>query len=206
VTARRLRWPLALPTVPPTDAQRNPHFRQLWYAYLMERYEAVRGLCVTNPAYAALNNTFERALVTMHKMPKVWELYLNFLVEQRVITKVRRACDRALASLPVTQHERVWSVYLVRPRNLPEFASEIPVLPCPPKSPWNRITLIIFFGGGHWPHGRPPHPDPEVEARHQRTCPHALLTNVSRALAGFHPSAGHPGGYSAPRVPPVPQV
>jgi hypothetical protein len=76
----------------------------------------VRGLCVTNPAYAALNNTFERALVTMHKMPKIWELYLNFLVEQRVVTKVRRACDRALASLAVTQHERIWTIYLVRPR------------------------------------------------------------------------------------------
>ena len=86
---------------------------QLWYAYLKERYEAVRGLCVTNSAFDALNNTFERALVTMHKMPKIWELYLNFLIEQRVITKVRRACDRALASLPVTQHERVWTIYLV---------------------------------------------------------------------------------------------
>ena len=91
-----------------------PGSYKLWFSYLKERYEAVRGLCVTNPAYAALNNTFERALVTMHKMPKIWELYLNFLVEQRVITKVRRACDRALASLPVTQHERVWAIYLVR--------------------------------------------------------------------------------------------
>jgi hypothetical protein len=88
---------------------------QLWFAYLKERHEAVRGLCVTHPAYAALNNTFERALVTMHKMPKVWELYLHFLVEQRGITKVRRACDRSLASLPVTQHERIWTIYLVLP-------------------------------------------------------------------------------------------
>ena len=76
----------------------------------------MRGLSVLNPAFAALNNTFERALVTMHKMPKIWELYLAFLVEQKVITKVRRACDRALASLPVTQHERVWTIYLVRAR------------------------------------------------------------------------------------------
>ena len=91
--------------------------KQLWYAYLKERHEAVRGLSVLNPAFAALNNTFERALVTMHKMPKIWELYLSFLVEQKVITKVRRACDRALASLPVTQHERVWTIYLVRARH-----------------------------------------------------------------------------------------
>ena len=103
----------------------------------------MRGLCVTNPAYGALNNTFERALVTMHKMPKIWELYLNFLVEQRVITKVRRACDRALASLPVTQHERVWTIYLVRvnPHHPPPtrgFGLLLPSLPpCKNEKPKN---------------------------------------------------------------------
>jgi len=87
--------------------------RQLWYAYLRERHGAVRGLCVMDPAFVALNNTFERALVTMHKMPRLWELYLSFLVGQRFVTKVRRTCDRALASLPITQHERIWAIYLV---------------------------------------------------------------------------------------------
>ena len=89
---------------------------QLWYAYLKERHEAVRGLRITSPAHAALNNTFERALVTMHKMPKIWELYLGFLVEQKVLTRARRAFDRALSSLAVTQHERIWTIYLVRGR------------------------------------------------------------------------------------------
>ena len=87
--------------------------QQLWYAYLQERYEAVRDLRITEAAYPALNNTFERALVTMHKMPKIWELYLNFLVEQQDVTSVRQTCNRALASLPVTQHDRVWTIYLV---------------------------------------------------------------------------------------------
>jgi hypothetical protein len=63
----------------------------------------------------SLNNTFERALVTMHKMPRIWELYIRFLVDQRLLTRTRRACDRALAALPVTQHDRVWALYLVRP-------------------------------------------------------------------------------------------
>ena len=49
----------------------------------------------------------------MHKMPKIWELYLNFLVEQRDVTSVRQTSDRALASLPVTQHDRIWNIYLV---------------------------------------------------------------------------------------------
>ena len=87
--------------------------QQLWHAYLEERYEAARHLRITDAAYVALNNTFERALVTMHKMPKIWELYLNFLVEQRDVTSVRQTSDRALASLPVTQHDRIWNIYLV---------------------------------------------------------------------------------------------
>ena len=94
--------------------------QQLWHAYLQERYEAVRDLRITEAAYPALNNTFERALVTMHKMPKIWELYLNFLVEQQDVTAIRQTCNRALASLPVTQHDRIWTIYLVStPGDLP---------------------------------------------------------------------------------------
>ncbi|GMN49741.1 hypothetical protein TIFTF001_018900 [Ficus carica] len=59
------------------------------------------------------NNTFERALVTMHKMPRIWIMYLNTLTEQKLLTRTRRTFDRALRSLPVTQHDRVWKHYLV---------------------------------------------------------------------------------------------
>jgi pre-mRNA-splicing factor SYF1 len=93
-----------------------PGSYKLWHAYLSERLELARALPVGSPALEALNNTFERALVTMHKMPRIWELFLRTLLEQRLVTRTRRACDRALAALPVTQHERVWSTYLVRPR------------------------------------------------------------------------------------------
>jgi hypothetical protein len=43
---------------------------------LNERVEAVRGLRPDHPAYDALLNCFERSLVTMHKMPKVWEMLM----------------------------------------------------------------------------------------------------------------------------------
>lgn len=78
-----------------------------------------RGQPPRSPAFESLNNTFERALVTMHKMPRIWELYLRFLLEQRLVSRTRRACDRALAALPVTQHERIWTIYLVRPASAP---------------------------------------------------------------------------------------
>jgi hypothetical protein len=91
-----------------------PGSYKLWHAYLSERLEAARGSPPGSAAHEALSNTFERALVTMHKMPRIWELFLRALVDQRVVTRTRRACDRALAALPVTQHDRVWTVYLVR--------------------------------------------------------------------------------------------
>ena len=93
-----------------------PGSSKLWYAYLSERLEAARGLPPGSSAHEALNNTFERALVTMHKMPRIWELFLRALLNQRLVTRTRRACDRALAALPVTQHDRIWTVYLVRAR------------------------------------------------------------------------------------------
>ncbi|PPD82503.1 hypothetical protein GOBAR_DD20555 [Gossypium barbadense] len=90
-----------------------PGSYKLWHAYLRERLEIVRNLPVTHPQYETLNNTFERALVTMHKMPRIWIMYLSTLTEQKLITKTRRTFDRALCALPVTQHDRIWEPYLV---------------------------------------------------------------------------------------------
>ena len=60
----------------------------------------------------ALHNTFERALATMHKMPRIWLEYIDSLVNEGFVTRTRRTLDRALAALPVTQHDRLWQVYL----------------------------------------------------------------------------------------------
>lgn len=89
-----------------------PGSYKLWHAYLRERLELVRPLPVTHREYHNLNNTFERALVTMHKMPRVWTMYLQTLTDQKLLTRTRRAFDRALCSLPVTQHGRIWGPYL----------------------------------------------------------------------------------------------
>jgi pre-mRNA-splicing factor SYF1 len=74
---------------------------------------ATRSLCVDDPAFEEVNNLFERCLVHMHKMPLIWVTYLEFLIPQFKLTRVRRTFDRALAALPVTQHEKfIWSRYL----------------------------------------------------------------------------------------------
>ncbi|BBN08894.1 pre-mRNA-splicing factor SYF1 [Marchantia polymorpha subsp. ruderalis] len=89
-----------------------PGSYKLWHRYLREKMEGVRGLPLTHSWYENLNNTFERALVTMHKMPRIWILYLQLLMDQKFLTRTRRTFDRALCSLPVTQHDRIWELYL----------------------------------------------------------------------------------------------
>ena len=44
-------------------------------------------------------------------MPRIWEMYLSFLMQQPLITRTRRVFDRALQALPITQHNRIWSLY-----------------------------------------------------------------------------------------------
>ena len=89
-----------------------PTSYKMWYFYLAERVDRARGKRVDDAEHARTIGAFERALVTMHKMPKVWELYLRYLMSLKMVTATRRGCDRALAALPVTQHERVWIIYL----------------------------------------------------------------------------------------------
>ncbi|KAL9392578.1 hypothetical protein Peur_016498 [Populus x canadensis] len=89
-----------------------PGSYKLWHAYLVERLDIVRNLPITHPQFETLNNTFERALVTMHKMPRIWIMYLQSLIRQKLVTRTRRAFDRALCALPVTQHDRIWELYL----------------------------------------------------------------------------------------------
>ncbi|KPM40088.1 Pre-mRNA-splicing factor SYF1 [Neonectria ditissima] len=69
-----------------------------------------------NPAifateYRKANALFERALILLNKMPRIWEMYLKFLSQQPLVTFTRRAFDRALRALPISQHNRIWAVY-----------------------------------------------------------------------------------------------
>lgn len=69
----------------------------------MESIEAISDVCIVSNKYEYVNNLFERALVYMHKMPRIWLIYSQFLDKQHLITKTRNLFDRALASLPISQ-------------------------------------------------------------------------------------------------------
>merc|ERR1719428_747941 len=73
---------------------------------------ATAELCITDPEYEATNSAFDRALVFLHKMPRIWLDYIEFLMKQKKVTRARRALDDALRSLPITQHSRVWELYV----------------------------------------------------------------------------------------------
>ena len=114
---------------------------------------AVRGLPPTDRARSALNATFERALATLHKMPRIWEMYLACASGQGKITLARRAFDRALRALPVTQHGRIWPAYLafVRQDGVP-VATALRVYRRYMKLEPTRAEEFISFlrSKGHW--------------------------------------------------------
>ena len=65
--------------------------------------------------FAFTQAAYERSLVRLHKMPSIWLHYAAFVslhCPQRNPTTVRRIYDRALLSLPATQHDRIWDDYL----------------------------------------------------------------------------------------------
>uniref|UniRef100_A0A6B2KY33 Suppressor of forked domain-containing protein n=1 Tax=Arcella intermedia TaxID=1963864 RepID=A0A6B2KY33_9EUKA len=104
-----------------------PGSYKLWFNYLLERKSQIQNYKMDHPIYQKLINIFERALTFMHKYPRIWLEYLNFLIAQSLITLTRRTFDRALCALPVTQHDRIWPGYIkfVRIIGIPETAIRV---------------------------------------------------------------------------------
>ncbi|XP_056647942.1 pre-mRNA-splicing factor syf1 homolog [Diorhabda sublineata] len=104
-----------------------PGSYKLWYNYLRTRRNQIKSKCITDPGYEEVNNAFERSLVFMHKMPRIWMDYCLFLTDQCKITRTRKVFDRALRALPVTQHNRIWPLYLkfVQQHDIPETAVRV---------------------------------------------------------------------------------
>ncbi|KAK9472283.1 uncharacterized protein V1510DRAFT_134652 [Dipodascopsis tothii] len=87
---------------------------KLWKMYLDLRVSHVQDLNAVKyrDHFERVNECFERSLILLHKMPRIWLDYLEFLMKQPKITATRQTFDRALRALPVSQHSRVWELYL----------------------------------------------------------------------------------------------
>ncbi|KAK1596247.1 pre-mRNA-splicing factor SYF1 [Colletotrichum navitas] len=90
-----------------------PRSYKLWKMYLTFRVNHISKLnaATFSAEYRKVNAMFERALTLLNKMPRIWELYLKFLLQQPFVTTTRRTFDRALRALPLTQHNRIWALY-----------------------------------------------------------------------------------------------
>lgn len=90
----------------------NPGSYKLWHAYLKFRVRQLEGKSLSDPSYEKVNECFRESLVFMHRMPRIWIEYCTLLDQQLFVTKTRRAFDKALESLPITQHYRIWPLYI----------------------------------------------------------------------------------------------
>ncbi|KAB0797470.1 hypothetical protein PPYR_08463 [Photinus pyralis] len=104
-----------------------PGSYKLWYNYLKTRRQQARGRCINDSLYEEVNNAFERSLIFMHKMPRIWMDYCTFLTNQCKITRTRTVFDRALRALPITQHHRIWPLYLtfIKKHDISETAMRV---------------------------------------------------------------------------------
>lgn len=105
-----------------------PGSYKLWYEYLKvqcsyffkdvditntENKEfPVSTVRLSDPRWEEVNKLFEQSLYMCHTFPVIWQLYCSFMSCQRKITRSRHLFDRALRHLPVTQHEKIWPLYL----------------------------------------------------------------------------------------------
>lgn len=104
---------------------KNPRSYKLWKAYLTHRVRQLKDKKLDDAMFEEVNFCFERSIVFMHKMPRIWINYCQLLTKQLLITKTRRTFDRALEALPITQHFRIWPLYIefIKSKHVPPETS-----------------------------------------------------------------------------------
>ncbi|KAE9548019.1 hypothetical protein FO519_008768 [Halicephalobus sp. NKZ332] len=100
---------------------------KLWYAYLKYRRKLLQSKPPYDPAWSHLCDAYERCLIFLNKMPRIWIDYCDIMVRRGLITETRRIFDRALRALPITQHHRIWPQYIefVKSHNIPDTAIRV---------------------------------------------------------------------------------
>ncbi|KAL6238612.1 hypothetical protein BDW75DRAFT_201176 [Aspergillus navahoensis] len=96
-----------------------PRSYKLWKMYLEFRTKHLknRNAIKYRAEFHKVNALFERALILLNKIPRIWEMYLSFMLQQPLVTQTRRTFDKALRALPVTQHNRIWKLYKIFARS-----------------------------------------------------------------------------------------
>ncbi|KAH0795995.1 Pre-mRNA-splicing factor SYF1 [Histomonas meleagridis] len=96
-----------------------PRSYKIWIDYCDTRSSySLQFLSDHEESMRKANGVYERALLNLWTCPRLWLDYLTFLGKQHQVTLLRRTMNRALQSLPITQHDRLWECYLPIVRNL----------------------------------------------------------------------------------------
>ncbi|GMM36371.1 mRNA splicing protein [Saccharomycopsis crataegensis] len=89
---------------------------KLFVLYVNLRIDLIKDL---NPLkykshFKAVNGVFDQGLVNLHKFPVIWQKYLKFLIDHQLydLALIRKTFNAALRSLPLTQHEAIWDLYI----------------------------------------------------------------------------------------------
>ena len=145
---RRLLYERALRLVPLSY--------KLWRMYLEEVELATRERWASSGRAKVLVRTYERCLLHLHKMPRIWLEYVDALAKTGAVTEVRHAFDRALKALPITQHERIWTLYVAFAKSCPvkeKHKSEHAHLVTDPEDPhfvpngWKEVAARFVHEG-----------------------------------------------------------
>lgn len=91
-----------------------PESYKLWKQLLdlsTSQVKQVKG-AVLSSAADAVNCQFERCLLSLSRMPRIWLDYMQFIALQRKITLLRRVLNNALRALPINQHYRIWDTFM----------------------------------------------------------------------------------------------
>ena len=73
-----------------------PRSYKLWHAYLGERRAAVEHKCLSDKSFTNLVQTFERALIHLHKMPRIWYVSFTIHTHTYIYSRITRLHLRAL--------------------------------------------------------------------------------------------------------------
>lgn len=87
--------------------------REFTYSYMNSLSNLHKTSKKPKKLFESINTIHERALIYMSKMPTIWIDYLDYLIYQKEsILKIRNTFNSSIQSLPITQHETLWSIFI----------------------------------------------------------------------------------------------
>jgi pre-mRNA-splicing factor SYF1 len=89
-----------------------PSSFKIWKWFLKESTIICQNLPREHVFVQETLQSFERCAKLYSKYPRVWGMYTEFAESVGLLSKAREVLDRGLVSLPISQHQKLWSLYI----------------------------------------------------------------------------------------------